>query len=143
MSDALYISPDLSIPMAEIELSAIRASGPGGQHVNKTSSAIQLRFYIPSSSLSESQKSRLFAFSDSHISENGMVVIKAQSQRSQHRNRQEALDRFKGVLKRAFKPKVKRKRTRPSYGAIRRGVKANKINSEKKVFRGKIDPNDF
>jgi len=129
--------------MAEIELSAIRASGPGGQHVNKASSAIQLRFYIPSSSLSESQKSRLFSFSDHHISENGMIVIKAQSQRSQHRNRQDALDRFKKLLKRAFKPKVKRKKTRPSHGAIRRRIKSNKINSEKKAFRGKIDPNDF
>jgi len=139
MSDALQISPRLSIPMREIELSAIRASGPGGQHVNKTSSAIQLRFYIPmSEALSREEKSRLFAYSDNHISENGVVIIKAQNHRSQARNQEEALKRFKDLLKAAFKKEKKRKPTRPTRGSVRRRIKAKKIRGEKKALRGKV-----
>ena len=125
--------------MSEIELTAIRASGPGGQHVNKTSSAIQLRFYIPASeTLSREEKSRLFAFSDNHISENGVVIIKAQNHRSQARNQEEALTRFKDLLKAAFKKEKKRKPTRPTRGSVRRRIKAKKIRGEKKALRGKV-----
>ncbi|WP_416879395.1 alternative ribosome rescue aminoacyl-tRNA hydrolase ArfB [Litorimonas sp.] len=139
MPDALYITPRLSIPMSEIELTAIRASGPGGQHVNKTSSAIQLRFYIPASdALNKAQKSRLFAYSDNHISENGVVIIKAQNHRSQARNQDEALKRFKDLLKSAFKKEKKRKPTRPTRGSVRRRLKAKKIRGEKKALRGKV-----
>jgi ribosome-associated protein len=140
VTETLYIKPGLELPIAEIELSAIRASGPGGQHVNKTSSAIQLRFFIPSSSaLSEEQKSKLFAYSDNHISESGMIVIKAQGHRSQHRNRAEALGRLKGIINAALKPKPKRKPTRPTHGSVRRRLKAKTIRSEKKALRGKVD----
>lgn len=139
MPDALYITPRLSIPMSEIELTAIRASGPGGQHVNKTSSAIQLRFYIPASeALDKEQKSRLFAYSDNHISENGVVIIKAQNHRSQARNQDEALKRFKDLLKAAFRKEKKRKPTRPTRGSVRRRLKAKKIRGEKKALRGKV-----
>ena len=139
MPDALYITPRLSIPMSEIELTAIRASGPGGQHVNKTSSAIQLRFYIPASEvLDKEQKSRLFAYSDNHISENGVVIIKAQNHRSQARNQDEALKRFKDLLKSAFKKEKKRKPTRATRGSVRRRLKAKKIRGEKKSLRGKV-----
>ena len=139
MPDALYITPRLSIPMSEIELTAIRASGPGGQHVNKTSSAIQLRFYIPASEvLDKEQKSRLFAYSDNHISENGVVIIKAQNHRSQARNQDEALKRFKDLLKSAFRKEKKRKPTRPTRGSVRRRLKAKKIRGEKKALRGKV-----
>jgi ribosome-associated protein len=144
MSDDLYINSTLSIPLSEIELSAIRASGPGGQHVNKTSSAVQLRFFIPASSaLNEYQKSRLFAYRDNHISEGGMIVIKAQSLRSQHRNRQDALDRLKGIIKAALKTKTVRRPTRPTGGAIRRRLKSKAIRSETKALRGKVKPDDF
>ncbi|RKQ71057.1 ribosome-associated protein [Litorimonas taeanensis] len=130
--------------MAEIELSAIRASGPGGQHVNKTSSAIQLRFYIPSSaSLNAEQKSKLFAHSDNHISENGMIVIKAQGSRSQHRNKEDALFRLKGIIKAALQPKIKRKPTQPTYGSVKRRLKSKAIRSEKKSLRGKVERDDF
>lgn len=140
MSDTLYIQPGLVLPLSEIELTGTRASGPGGQHVNKTSSAIQLRFFIPASSaLSEDQKSKLFAYSDNHISENGMIVIKAQDHRSQHRNRAEALARLKGLIKAALRPKQKRKQTRPTRGSVRRRLKAKAIRGEKKAFRGKVD----
>lgn len=139
MADALYITPRLSIPVNEIELTAIRASGPGGQHVNKTSSAIQLRFYIPASeALDKEQKSRLFAYSDNHISENGVVIIKAQNHRSQARNQDEALKRFKDLLKAAFRKEKKRKPTRPTRGSVRRRLKAKKIRGEKKALRGKV-----
>lgn len=143
MSEAFYISPQLSIPWSEIELSAVRSSGPGGQHANKTSSAVQLRFFIPSSSLDEFYKTRLFAYSDNHISENGMIVIKAQDHRSQHRNRQEVLDRFQALLRAAFKPTVKRKATRPSYGVMKRRAKAKTEHSERKAARSKLKPRDY
>lgn len=144
MSDDLYINSTLSIPLSEIELSAIRASGPGGQHVNKTSSAVQLRFFIPASgALNDYQKSRLFAHSDNHISEGGMIVIKAQSLRSQHRNKQDALDRLQAIIKAALKREAVRRATRPTGGAIRRRLKSKAIRSETKALRGKVKRDDL
>ena len=128
--------------MAEIEFSAIRASGPGGQHVNKTSSAIQLRFDVNASSLLEGQKQRILEFRDSRISDSGVIVIKAQNHRSQDRNRAEALDRLKDIIDKALKPKPIRRATRPSQGAVRRRLKAKTIRSEVKSLRGKVRRDD-
>jgi ribosome-associated protein len=128
--------------MAEIEFSAIRASGPGGQHVNKISSAIQLRFDVNASSLLEGQKQRILEFRDSRISDSGVIVIKAQNHRSQERNKSDALDRLKDILAKALKPKVVRRPTRPSQGAVRRRLKAKTIRSEVKSLRGKVRRED-
>lgn len=128
--------------MAEIELSAIRASGPGGQHVNKTSSAIQLRFDVNESSLFSGQKTRLLEFRDSRISDSGIIVIKAQNHRSQERNKSEALDRLKDIIAEALKPKPVRRPTRPTQGAVRRRLKAKTIRSEVKSMRGKVRRGD-
>lgn len=142
MADMLKITPRLSIPMAEIELSAIRASGPGGQHVNKTSSAIQLRYDVNASSLLSGQKERVLAFRNSRISDSGVIVIKAQNYRSQDRNRIDALDRLKEILAEALKPKTVRRPTRPTQGAIKRRLKAKNIRSEVKSLRGKVRGED-
>lgn len=128
--------------MAEIELSAIRASGPGGQHVNKTSSAIQLRFDVIASSLLEGQKQRILKFRDSRISDSGVIVIKAQNHRSQERNKSDALDRLKEIITKALKPKPVRRPTRPSQGAVKRRLKAKTIRSELKSLRGKVRRED-
>lgn len=128
--------------MAEIEFFDIRASGPGGQHVNKTSSAIQLRFDVNASSLLEGQKQRILEFRDSRISDSGVIVIKAQNHRSQERNKSDALDRLKDILTKALKPKTVRRPTRPSQGAVRRRLKAKTIRSEVKSLRGKVRRED-
>lgn len=142
MADAVVINDKTSIPLAEIEFSAVRASGPGGQHVNKTSSAIQLRFDIEASSLLEGQKQRILAFRDSRISDSGVIVIKAQNHRSQERNKSEALERLASLLATAIKTKKRRKPTRPSQGAVTRRLKEKSIRSEVKSLRSKVCRDD-
>ncbi len=95
----LIISQAVSIPDDEIEISAIRAQGSGGQNVNKVSSAIHLRFDIAASSLPEFYKERLLALSDSRISKDGVIIIKAQTHRTQEKNRKDALERLQHLIK--------------------------------------------
>ncbi len=134
----LRISARVSIPLSEIELSPIRASGPGGQHVNKTSSAIHLRFDIVASSLPDFYKTRLMALSDHRISGDGVVVIKAQQARSQEQNREAALVRLAQLVRSAVVTTKKRIPTRPSRAAKRRRVDDKKKRGRDKRLRGKV-----
>lgn len=133
----------ISIPLSEIEFSAIRAQGPGGQAVNKTSSAIHLRFDIVASSLPEWHKRRALKIRDKRVTVDGIIVIKAQNKRSQERNKQDALNRLKDMLLDAFKVEKRRISTRPSYGSQKRAIKKKKIQKEKKAFRARIKPRDI
>ncbi|HKY91168.1 MAG TPA: alternative ribosome rescue aminoacyl-tRNA hydrolase ArfB [Nevskiaceae bacterium] len=127
----LQVTPQLSIPLEEIEFSAVRAQGAGGQHVNKTSSAIQLRFDVKASSLPEAAKARLLARSDRRISDEGVVLIKAQQFRSQEQNRAAALERLRLLLAAAAAvPKVRRA-TKPTRASQQRRV-------DDKTRRGKV-----
>lgn len=126
------------IPDSEVDITAVRAQGAGGQNVNKVSSAIHLRFDIAASSLPEDVKERLLALRDSRITDEGVLIIKAQQHRTQEMNRNDALARLHELVQSvAVAPRVRRA-TRPSYGAKQRRLQAKTIRSEVKAGRGRV-----
>ncbi|WP_166257089.1 alternative ribosome rescue aminoacyl-tRNA hydrolase ArfB [Marinobacter salicampi] len=136
----LRITDQITIPEAELEFQAIRAQGSGGQNVNKVSSAVHLRFDISQSVvLPEYLKARLLALSDSRITSDGVLVIKAQKFRSQEKNRADALERLKEVIQEGLVVQKARRATRPSLGAKKKRIEKKKQRGQKKQLRGKVD----
>ncbi len=130
--------PDIVIPESEVEISAVRAQGAGGQNVNKVSNAIHLRFDVRASSLPDALKERLLKLSDQRITRTGVVVIKAQQHRSQDMNRAEAMSRLHELVQAAaFVPK-KRRPTKPSRSAKKKRVEGKVLRGRIKVLRGKV-----
>jgi len=134
----IVISRHVAIPDGELEITAIRAQGAGGQHVNKTSTAIHLRFDIRASSLPEYYKERLLAASHHLISSDGVIVIKAQEYRSQELNREAALARLVAVIKDLKKKKKARRPTRPTRASKERRLASKAQKSSVKAMRGKV-----
>ncbi len=131
----LQITATVAIPLAEIEFTAIRAEGPGGQHVNRTSSAVQIRFDIAASSLPAEMKERLRARHDRRITAAGVIVIKVQDERSLTRNKDIALERLADLIRCAIAVPKKRRPTKPTKSSVEKRIAGKKKRGETKRLR--------
>jgi ribosome-associated protein len=138
----LHIHRDIGIPEREIETSAVRASGPGGQNVNKVASAIHLRFDVMSSSLPADCKQRLLELRDRRISRAGVIVIKAQRYRDQEKNHRDARERLVALVRKALARPAPRKPTRPTRASRRRRLEQKTRRGQLKTLRGRVHDTD-
>ena len=137
----IFINDHLSISDKEIEFKSLRSSGPGGQHVNKVETAIQLKFDVIQSSLPQEVKEKIIQICGTKVTTNGTIIIKSEKWRSQQRNKEEALIKLKQLLTKALQPVKNRKATKPSKSAKEKRLKLKKKRSEVKMGRKNVTLN--
>ncbi len=135
----IFITPTISLDDNEVEITAIRSQGAGGQNVNKVSSAIHLRFDIKASSLSDVNQQRLLDSKDGRITKDGVLIIKAQQFRTQEKNKSDAFERLQSFIKKATHVNKTRRATKPSRNAKRKRIDKKTQRGKTKALRGKVD----
>lgn len=143
MADPLVVTPRIVIPAAELAWTAVRASGPGGQNVNKVASKVELRFDLPGSeALPPAVKARLARLAGNKLDADGCILITSQATRDQRQNLEDARDKLAELVRRALVPPKRRRPTRPTRASQKRRVDQKRKHSEKKQARGRVRRDD-